>query len=82
MNKEFKSDFTEEQELIQRTKPYMRFKIGDTVFLKSDKEKQYPMTVKKRLNISFDEDYVINTFNQKGELNAHFMFDCALMPGD
>jgi hypothetical protein len=78
MNKEFQ----EEQDLILKMKPYLRFSTGDTVFLKSDKSKQNPMTVNKRLNLSFDEDYVCNSFNARGELNSDFMFDCALIPGD
>ena len=82
MNKEFKSDFIEEQQLIKRMKPYLRFSTGDTVFLKSDKDKLNPMTVHKSLDLSFDEDYVLHSFDKKGTLNAVFMFDCSLHSGD
>ena len=78
MNEECKA----EQELILKMKPFLRFKSGDVVILKSDKERTNPMVIRKRLDLSFDEDYTVNYFDSKGKLMADFVFDCALLPGD
>ncbi len=73
------TEYQEEQELIKRTKPYLRFSVGDTVFLKSDKEQKNPMTVKSLLDITYEEeDYVLAFWNTKGDLEKDLLPDSIL----
>jgi len=50
-------------------KPFLKFKIGDQVFLKSDEKKTYPMII-----VGYDlqeyncDDYLVSWFNSQGKI--------------
>lgn len=80
--KEFQTEFQEEQYYAKKSKPYLRFSQGDVVFWKIDSERKNPMIVKQVLDITFDEDYVLNWFDSQKCLKVDFFFDIALVPDD
>jgi hypothetical protein len=70
------TEYQQEQEQIKRTKPHLRFSIGDVVYLKSDTHHEKPMTIKNLLNINYDrEDYVVAFWNEKGDLLKELLPD-------
>ncbi len=74
----YKTEFQEEQELIRKIKPFLRYKQGDVVYSKTDTEKINPMNVNSVLALDFDEDYLLSWFSSKGELRKAFFFDSIL----
>jgi len=77
-----KTEFQEEQQLILKTKPYLRFRPGDVIYWKTDSARKNPMVIKTLLDITFDEDYVVSWFDSQKCMHTEFMFDCALISGE
>lgn len=71
-------DFEEEQAFIKKMKPFLRFKTGDVVFLKSDIKRTRPLNVKKLLPLSRDEDYSVFNLDDTGQFNIFPVFDVNL----
>jgi hypothetical protein len=76
------TEFQEEQEWIIKSKPYLRFRPGDIVFLKCDFEKKNPMVIVGLLDITFEEDYSAHWFDIKNQKQGDIFSDFTLMPGD
>lgn len=70
-----KAELIEEMELIKRVRHYLRFQPGDVVFLKSDMDNKTPLTIKKILPLSQDEDYLLTVNNNQNQLENYFLFD-------
>lgn len=62
-----KTEYQEELEWIRKSKPYLRFDIGDVVYLNSDLERKNPMTIIGLLDITFPEDYSVAWMPANGE---------------
>ncbi len=77
--KVFATDFQEEQYYIKKSKPYLRFSPGDIVYFKTDFERTNPMIVKSLLDITYDEDYLVQWFDTQKSLKVDFFFDIALV---
>ena len=73
-------EIIEEMELIRRIRPHLRFSPGDVVCLVSDMENKTPMVIKKLLEISMPEDYVVNVTNNRNQIEGYFLHDVMLKP--
>lgn len=62
-----KTEFQEEQEWIIKSKPHLRFRPGDIVFLKCDFAKKNPMVIVGLLDITWEEDYSAHWFDIKNQ---------------
>jgi hypothetical protein len=73
------TEFQEEQEWVIKSKPYLRFRPGDLVYLKSDLKKTNPMVIVELLDISFDEDYSAQWFDRNNTMQGNIFCDYTLM---
>lgn len=60
-------------------KKYLRFDLGEIVFIKSDKKKKVPMTVTKILMLDEEEDYVVSWLSSQKTIERDFLSDKTLM---
>jgi hypothetical protein len=77
-----KNEFIEDQEVILKMNPNLRFKCGDVVFWKTDRARKNPMVIKKLLGYHWTEDYMVCWFDSQKSLQTDYMFDVALIPDD
>ena len=77
-------EYQELQELFINVKPFLRFRCGDVVFLKTDSSRRNPMCVHKIIDPFLGEngDYIINFFDSQKCLKFESVFDIALIPKD
>jgi hypothetical protein len=77
-----KTEFQQEQEWVLKSKPYLRFRPGDVVYLKSDFAKKNPMVVTSLLDIAFEEDYSLQWFDDKNCMQGNIFFDYSLFKAE
>jgi hypothetical protein len=57
------------QNLKQILKPFLKFKVGDQVYLKTDKKRTYPMLVMGYELEDYNcDDYIVSWFNSQGKM--------------
>jgi hypothetical protein len=65
---------------IKALKPRLRFRIGDTVFLKGDTRQKCPLTVTSYIFYEAERDYVVQWANNQNGMEKDFLPDKALCP--
>lgn len=75
---QFENEFNEEQALTKKLKPYLRFVQGDRVTHKTNDK--VVMAVVSLLDITFEEDYVVEWLDFKKEMQRDLIFDAMLDP--
>jgi hypothetical protein len=78
MESTFESEFNEEQALTKKLKPHLRFSQGDRVTHKTNDK--VIMAVVSLLDITFEEDYVVEWLDFKKEMQRDLIFDAMLDP--
>jgi len=68
---------------MKNFKKYLRFDVGQLVYLKSDIKKKCPMVVVRILNIdSMEDDYQCQWYTTQKELKTDTFIDKTLTDGD
>ena len=77
-------EYKELEKLFTNAKPYLRFRRGDIVFLKTDFARKNPMCIHEIIDPFGAElgDYNVSFFDSQKCLKFENLFDVALIPSD